>query len=414
MAARSSLFLLGLAGIGLLVFACDASSDPVFGSDDDGGGGNDSGGSSNSNGGSSLGGGLNIGGGGGVGNSGTTCDSGPDDDSDMDGYTVNQGDCNDCDANVNPGAIEVEITEPVGDPPMVPEPADEDCDGTVDNVAPTCDGGIAIDDGDAMNGAASIELCQIAGENGKDWGLVSSDYVRANGTGTSVNSQIGILDSFGPNVNVQGGSQMLVLSSGRARLPGQAGSCGDFSCDGTGGGSGPPGYPQNAPGCPIEDEINDDIGLQVTLKAPSNATGYSFNFKFYSFEYPEWVCTSFNDQFMAFVTPPPMGAMDGNISFDANGNPVSVNVAFFDVCPGCALGPAELVGTGFDIWDDAGATSWLQTSAPIGGGEEFSVRFAIWDTGDQSWDSTVLVDNFQWVASGGTVAVGTDPVPDPK
>ena len=54
------------------------------------------------------------------------------------------------------------------------------------------------------------------------------------------------------------------------------------------------------------------------------------------------------------------------------------------------------------------------TTAPIGPFEQFTVRFAIWDTGDAAWDSTVLVDGFQWTATGGTVQVGTDPVLDPK
>ena len=74
------------------------------------------------------------------------------------------------------------------------------------------------------------------------------------------------------------------------------------------------------------------------------------------------------------------------------------------------LGTQELAGTGFDVWDDAGATGWLVTQAPVEPGEEFSIRFAIWDTGDQAWDSTVLIDNFQWIANAGTVTVGTEPV----
>jgi hypothetical protein len=71
----------------------------------------------------------------------------------------------------------------------------------------------------------------------------------------------------------------------------------------------------------------------------------------------------------------------------------------------------ELAGTGFDnsfgTGAAGGATSWLRTSAPIHGTDEFSIRFTIWDTGDHNLDSTVLVDNFQWVAQGGSVQVGT-------
>ena len=44
---------------------------------------------------------------GGDGGGGPLCkDPGPDEDFDKDGYSIKEGDCNDCDANVNPGAIE--------------------------------------------------------------------------------------------------------------------------------------------------------------------------------------------------------------------------------------------------------------------------------------------------------------------
>ena len=58
--------------------------------------------------------------------------------------------------------------------------------------------------------------------------------------------------------------------------------------------------------------------------------------------------------------------------------------------------------------------SWLKTQAPVTGGQEITVRFAIWDTSDDALDSTALIDNFQWIANGGTVNVGTEEIPDPK
>jgi hypothetical protein len=36
-----------------------------------------------------------------------------------------------------------------------------------------------------------------------------------------------------------------------------------------------------------------------------------------------------------------------------------------------------------------------------------TIRFAMWDAGNALYDSTVLIDNFQWIATGGNVAVGT-------
>ncbi|MNC98040.1 hypothetical protein D3C83_158890 [compost metagenome] len=73
---------------------------------------------------------------------------------------------------------------------------------------------------------------------------------------------------------------------------------------------------------------------------------------------------------------------------------------------GSLPGTSELEGSGFATSE--GGTSWLETQAPIGGGEEFSIRYAIWDTGDSAYDSTVIIDAFEWIANGGTVAVGTD------
>src|SRR5262249_29441428 len=153
---------------------------------------------------------------------------------------------------------------------------------------------------------------------------------------------------------------------------------------------------------------------------PTNATGYSFSFKFYSMEYPYWVCNAYNDQFIALVSPPPQGSIKGNISFDSLHNPVSVNLGFFDVCnpneqglyaydcnnsmlahigncpappsPYCPSGVAALASTGFDALDvsygGAGATSWLTSQAPITGGDLVTIRFALWDTGDNQFDST--------------------------
>jgi len=379
------------------------------------------------------------------------CDSDLDTDWDGDGVTDNEGDCNDCDPNVGPGAIEVIVPESgaggaggsgSGGSGGAAPAVDEDCDGVVDNAPlATCDENLVYDDADPYDAAKAIELCQEA--TTKQWGIAGAAFTHANGSPFNANSQVGLLSDFGPNVSVQAGSRMLALSSGHARLPGHPDACGSNSCSTTPNPPPPMGYPQDVPDCPVSDVINDDMALQLDIKAPSNATGYKFRFKFYSFEYAEYVCTTFNDQFVALVDPPPMGANNGNISFDGMNNPVSVNIAFFDVCdalktdfagncypdvnvvcppqpvPYCPLGTAELMGNGFlDAFgtgnEDGGGTAWLQTTAPVTGGEIFQIRFSIWDVGDANYDSTVLVDGFEWIAQGGTPNVGTEPIPDPK
>lgn len=321
-------------------------------------------------------------------------------------------------ANVNPGAIDVYSDGADGG---TPEWGDEDCDGTPGSSGMACDDGILLDDLDPMNAAKSIELCKTTTATDKTYGVISAQWVRADGSPFATPGlQVGIQPDFGPNVHVQGGTRMLSMSSGHARTINQAGACGMATCMSNPGVTPPLGFPQDSPSCAGGSNINDDVALELKLRAPTNATGYSFAFKFHSFEFEEWVCTTYNDQFIALVSPAPTGAINGNISFDSQSNPVSVNIGFFDVCDPiltgepCVQGPGELLGTGFDVWDDSGATLWLQTQAPITGGEEFTIRLAIWDTGDQALDSTALIDNFQWVANGGTVSVGTTPVPVPK
>ncbi|HRI67495.1 MAG TPA: choice-of-anchor L domain-containing protein [Polyangium sp.] len=345
------------------------------------------------------------------------CDNDPNIDNDGDGTTENQGDCNDCDPNVGPGAVEV-LTDP--NDPQAPI-ADEDCDGTADNVAPFCDDNLMLDDITAESGVRAVDICQFVNPGEAKWGVREALYVRANGAPAPPNLQAGLLANFGPNVAPQGGSHLLVLSTGRARLPGQPDACNMVTCSGSGMGVPPMGFPQDPINCPVSMTISDDVGLQVRLRAPTNATGYKFSFKFYTFEYPENICGMYNDQFITLVNPAPLGAINGNISFDSQKHPVSVNIAFFDVCDYnaafpqylCANGPSEMNGTGFNTWNSAGGTAWLESQAPVQGGQDVTIRWTIWDTGDSGVDSTVIVDNFQWIAKGGTVVVGTNPIPDP-
>ncbi|MEQ9324257.1 MAG: choice-of-anchor L domain-containing protein [Polyangiaceae bacterium] len=382
-----------------LVAACSAGGDNSLSDDDDPnvGGGHEGGAGD---------GGVTFGQGG-TGTGESSCFTDPSVDDDNDGFTDEEGDCNDCDPNTNPGAVEV-VTDPM-DPASAA--ADENCDGQIDEAFVTCDEGMGIDDTDPLNAARAIGLCKTSTGPG-DWGVVDAAYVRADGSATTVSRAMGILADFGSNVTPRRGSAMLGLSSGFARDAGDPGACGKLSCNHNGEGTPPPGFPQDVPGCSGATDINDDVGLEVTLVAPTNASGYTFDFKFYSFEYPEFVCTLFNDQFITLVDPAPQGSINGNVTFDSMSNPVSVNIAFFEVCEGCPLGTSELEGTGFGDWNDAGATSWLVTQAPVEGGEELTIRWAIWDAGDTLWDSTALVDNFNWVAdSGEPIDVNTTPIP---
>jgi hypothetical protein len=345
------------------------------------------------------------------------CDNADKDgDLDKDGWSVAQGDCNDCTPLMNPGAYDY------------PGGVDEDCNGIADDDAQPCDDALAEAADDPLDAARAMGLCRQAkaGATGKDktWGVLSARYAYPDGTTASdvpknfgTNCQgtggegkppnplsRGILGGFGTNLVPRQGAAMFALSSGVARsgYVGQSPS-GAHMCTKSGTA---PGFPTNSTAaCPnqkVSDKTTafDAVALEVKVRAPSNAKSFSFEFDFYTYEYPDYVCLNYNDFFVALLWA--KGAAGKNVCFDAKGNPVSVNNGFLEVCPPgnhggkdfpCALGTSQLDNTGFD---GHGATGWLQTVHPIGSGEEFTLRFAIWDMEDDVYDSTVLLDNFRW------------------
>ena len=154
---------------------------------------------------------------------------------------------------------------------------------------------------------------------------------------------------------------MLVLSDRTARQPTDPGyQAVDGFDKGYTSGS-PAGFPMESPACPgvTTGQPHDGIALELTLTVPPFAVGYSFVSNFYTFEWPAYVCSQFNDFFLALQSPAPVGSVSGNVVFDPQGNPVSVNNAFLSVCGcesppcqaggkvyPCELGPSMLQGTG--------------------------------------------------------------------
>jgi len=283
-----------------------------------------------------------------------------------------------------------------------------------------CDTGLAIDSANAMDGAKAIGLCKEYTEG--TWGVKSASWVRSDGqplTGLLLDGK-GILDKFGPIMPREGGA-MLAISSGAAREPGDAGfqDPGGYMKSNFEPHGAPPGYPKESPSCPgvTTGSPYDSAGLRLVIQTPTDAKSFSYEFDFYTYEFPGFICSTFNDFFVAMLNPKISTLPDGNISFDSQGNSVSVNAGFLQVCTAqtaggkvfpCDLGPTELGGTGFE---DHAATSWLQTKAPIEApGTEITLDFLIWDSGDEVLDSTTVIDHFLFAADGATT--GTTPVPE--
>ena len=309
-------------------------------------------------------------------------------DQDQDGYTPAQGDCNDCDPYINPGASQIP-----GDP------VDYACNGAP-GVLPSCD---ATNGGksDGMSLAQAMDLCDQRFVTGLSFNGPSDPRARL------------VAASYGV-IAPKAGHNMAVLSSGIAGdkstssfvEPQEGTSLSEVNTFA----NPDPSVPAIA-GCGMSqpDTVNDYTEFVVKLKAPTNAYSFSFNFQFLSAEYPEFVCTEFNDEFLVMQESAQEFAMPTNISFDSKGNPITVNNGFFTVCQNgstqytmnCTSPVTQIMGTGYEDDDGSGepiggSTGWLTTTSPVKPGEAITLHFIIFDEGDHIYDSAVLIDNFQW------------------
>ncbi|HVF04204.1 MAG TPA: PxKF domain-containing protein [Frankiaceae bacterium] len=135
--------------------------------------------------------------------------------------------------------------------------------------------------------------------------------------------------------------------------------------------------------------------LKVDLDVPSGANCLSFDFRFLSEEYPEYVGSSYNDAFLAEVLVAELGSSTwttsgssisapDNFAFDPEGNPITINAAGVT-----SMSSAEAMGTTYD-----GATPLLVASTPVTPGRH-PLYLSIFDQGDTAFDSAVLLDNLR-------------------
>lgn len=348
-------------------------------------------------------------------------------DSDDDG-TAYPEDCNDEEPLVGPYAIEA-----LGDG------VDNNCDGRVDEAAAAaCDTGPL--GSSAADYAKAIGICPLPPNNVFDGGvsLVKSAEIMSGAGKFAPATARAIRSTFGSQWVPKQGSKMAFITTGRAldQLDNSLFSPQDGE-DFRVSTSHPLYSPPRCAAPPTPPDANDMTEIRVQLRVPQNANSLSFQFNFFSSEYPEYVCTPFNDRFIAILISkglnpaelPNAGAgacIAGsttptcNISFDQNGQPVSVNNGFFDVCAAasgtgwanaCTKSTSLLHQTGYGSADSActsqwyrgddtclvgGATGWLTTKAPVVPNEVITLRFIILDEGDGFLDSAALIDGFQW------------------
>ncbi len=382
--------------------------------------------------------------------------SDPASDDDGDGFTALDGDCNDCDPNVNPGAVDIVnyVKNPDGQPTTIPVPdaqqVDEDCSGgarlPADDVS--CDGALGPDAFSANDAARAMGLCNVnVPENPVDkkdqrWGVISARFSAISGpflaspppaSAQPMNLNYGILPNFGAATQPFEGARLFALSSGQARAPGQPGFRPDlirefdkqyqgaFPRPADFGMPGPAWFPKNG-SCGTTGQPHDGVALDLKIRVPTNAKSFSFQFRFFTYEYPMYVCQVFNDVFAVVMLPSPMASGDPmypDIAFETKPggvkNVIGVNnTTFLTECtkgtsgfnyPNCH-GEAQLAGSGFE---GHAASAWLRNLAPVTPGSVISLRFAIWDSEDGILDSTAVVDDFKWRAEEGQLGTVVTP-----
>jgi hypothetical protein len=338
---------------------------------------------------------------------------------------------------------------------------DDDCNGAIDEPPAVCDNALASNSSDPLQFAAALDLCQATTEPGVAWGVISASLTLASGSGIPADQSHAIRPSFGSGNMPQAGAAMAVLSTGAAAAPGQTNPA--YVSFQTGANNGKSsaapadwlasngGAFPNAPGCPPPPgtSVVDPVMLTMRIRVPSNAHSFRLAMNYFSSEFPEYVCSAFNDFFVALLDSgyagTPANPADKNLAlYRAPGGavyPVGTNLAYGDTglftqCKngpiGCASGAtsgtintcastAGLTGTGMDVANPTGipgdpgycgisnllggATDWLTVQGNVVPGETIVLRLALWDTGDYYDDSVILLDGFRW--STDTVTPGT-------
>jgi uncharacterized repeat protein (TIGR01451 family) len=188
-----------------------------------------------------------------------------------------------------------------------------------------------------------------------------------------------------------GGGTYAILTSGNANL---ADDLNDADNSGA-----------NLGGANVRGNTDFDVTtLKIDLDVPAGKNCLTFDFRFLSEEFPEYVGTKYNDAFIAeldastWSTSGSTITAPSNFAFDATNNVISINAA-----GAASMSEAQASGTTYD-----GATPLLSASTPITAGAH-SLYLSIFDQGDRIYDSAVFVDGLVLgtTAAGGCKAGAT-------
>ncbi len=174
------------------------------------------------------------------------------------------------------------------------------------------------------------------------------------------------------------GSHFSILSTGNVKAALRKNKTGDLSHNNQG---------------PLVRGTRDAVMFRVEFRVPQGKNCLSFEFKFLSEEFPEFVDSDFNDAFIAELDKTtwdskrddPVVESRRNFAKDSNGNPIRVNT----------VGDARVKrrfarGTTYDA-----ATRTLRAQRPVTPGKH-ALYLSIFDQGDRQFDSTVFLDRLKF------------------
>jgi Bacterial Ig-like domain (group 1)/Divergent InlB B-repeat domain/Domain of unknown function DUF11 len=232
----------------------------------------------------------------------------------------------------------------------------------------------------APAGAAITPQTNAAGALAISQALASS----ANVTGSSFLSTTGGTPNGTSNSALAGfptdGSTFGILTSGNvSNVP----NAGTFASTSNGG-------------APVRGDTDMDVSiLKTDVSVPSGANCLTFDFKFLSEEYPNFVGGSVNDAFVAeydsstWTTSANTITAPNNFAFDSTGQVVSINSTGVG-----GMTAADGAGTAFDGNTEGAGTGVLHASHQVTPGAH-SLYFSIFDQGDTIYDSAVFLDNLR-------------------
>lgn len=335
----------------------------------------------------------------------------PTDDLDQDGFTEEQGDCNDCDADMNPAAAEIIWVDPNGSPPR-----DENCNGLINEAPPTCDDNLALDSEDPMDAAKAIGLCS---------NVISAKWILADGSDIPTDPEKraafhlghGILSKFGTNNAPHEGKRMLILSSGTARNTNDPGYIyRSFSKGYTSNPTDSAPITGNCGDIPVG-LAHDAAGVEFEIQLPSNMEGFALDYHFFTHAWSDSVCSPATDFFTTRLLPsvPPDNdylahQVTSNDPFEHCNCPQKPCLAgSMAISYKCNGGIDALAGTPFatDLanpgWSHA-SSGWLQERAYYTErGRKFRIRLSTYDLFDGANDSSVLIDNWHWAFANANI-----------